>query len=112
MKDNWFIPTAVHNVYSGFVKTHKNCSFTHASEEEFLTLPLGLTLEMKKDLAKHHSSVLSYILMKNIITLKETLIKGGKKELIEMGFDESAVTKVIKGKSKSHKGHIFKRVPK
>lgn len=110
MTANGFINGGVSRVCLGKREYHKHCSFSFATEEQIATLPRRLPEEVKNNLNSTHSRVLSYILATKIGTQETILIKGGKPELIKLGFDQSSVSKVINGKKKSHKGYTFKRI--
>lgn len=110
IRKNGFSKVCVSRACLGYLETHKNCSFSFAVKNDISRLSNGLPKEIRDNVNATHTRVLSYILMVNLITKKELVIKGGKSELISLGFDESAVSKVIKGKMKSHKGCAFTRI--
>lgn len=92
-------------------KTHRNCAFSYATEEEIKTLPRGLDEKMLKDIDSHDPHVKFEIIAINKNTGDEKLITGGKAELIELGFIPCCVSNVMAGRANSHKNHYFKQVP-
>lgn len=110
MAANGFVNVCVSKVCLGKFETHKNCSFSFATEHQINTLPKGLPEEIKNSVSSTHPRVLSQILITKLDTNETILIKNGRQDLLRLGFDNSAVSKVIKGKMKSHKGYTFKRI--
>lgn len=105
-----FDKAAVSKCCLGLVKTHNACNFSFATEDEIKHLPHGISQEVMQSITEINLQIKSDILASNISTGEVITIKGGKQELVKLGFDESAVSKVMSGKLKTHKGFIFRRL--
>ena len=90
-------------------KSHKNCAWSYATEEEIKALPVP-DKEILKEVLAHQVVNIFKIEVTNLETSVSYIFNGSLRDLNHKGFRAGCVWNVMNGRVKSHKGHYFKRL--
>lgn len=94
----------------GGCPAYRNCSWVWATAEEIEKLDKGISKEVRETIEFFKGKVKSDIEVTCIKTGNVFIITRGYPEILELGFNPSEVTAVVKGRRKTHKGHKFARI--
>lgn len=111
-KEQGFCSQNISKASNGTIKLYRNCKWSFATKEEIKNLPKTVPKDILNEIDKFNSKVKSWILGINKTTGEKLIITGGRVELNSLGFTSQAVSSVISGKYKQHKGFYFERIPR
>jgi len=98
---------ACSNAANGKLKSHGNCKWTFATEEECESLPNTIPDHILKDI-QETCPIAKYRTVGTNILTGEIVSFIGKKKCKELGFNPEAIGNMIAGRTTSHKGHTWK----
>jgi len=102
-----FDQAATSNAANGILKSHGNCKWSFATEEEQSVLPKTIPDDILKDI-QETCPIAKYRTVGTNILTGETVTFIGKKKCKELGFNPEAIGNMIAGRTASHKGHTWK----
>jgi hypothetical protein len=102
-----FDQAACSNAANGKLKSHGNCRWSFATEEERNTLPRVIPADVLKDIQETCPIAKYRTVGKNILT-GEIVSFIGVKQCRAMGFNPTAIGNMIAGRTASHKGYTWK----
>lgn len=104
-----FDQAATSNAVKGTIKSHGNCEWRFATEEEIITLPKGIPDNILEEL-KEINPWAKFIIFATCLATG-VVIKGvGYQKFIKLGFSKSAMDNVFAGRASTHKNHSWARV--
>lgn len=102
-----FDQAATSNAANGKLKSHGNCKWTFATEEEITNLPREIPENIAQDL-KATCPIAKYKTIGVNIKTGEVIEFIGKKQCKALGFNPEAIGNMIAGRTASHKGHTWR----
>lgn len=102
-----FDQAACSNAANGKLKSHGNCKWSFATEEDKVSLPREIPAEILKDI-QETCPISKYRTIGTNIETGEVVSFIGIKQCKAMGFNPTAIGNMIAGRSASHKGHTWK----
>ncbi len=102
-----FDQAACSNAANGKLKSHGNCKWSFATEEERKALPNTIPEEILKDI-KETCPFSKYRTIGTNILTGEVVSFIGNTKCRELGFNPEAIRNMIAGRTASHKGYTWK----
>lgn len=102
-----FDQAATSNAANGKLKSHGNCKWSFATEEDKANLPREIPAEILKDI-QETCPIAKYRTIGTNIMTGELVSFIGIKQCRAMGFNPTAIGNMIAGRTASHKGHTWK----
>lgn len=102
-----FDQAATSNAAHGKLKSHGNCKWVFATEEDIANLPRVIPEDIAQDL-KDTCPIAKYRTIGTNIETGEVVEFIGKKQCKVLGFNPEAIGNMIAGRTASHKGHTWR----